>query len=78
MSFGLAAREDSGTLRLTRGEKLSSIERIALLVGIGIFVAVDVVGIPVGQEVCACADAAPTIPMPTARTRYFFMTRAPE
>jgi len=45
MSFGLAAREDSGTLRLTRGEKLSSIERIALLVGIGIFVAVDVVGI---------------------------------
>ncbi|MDQ0615420.1 signal transduction histidine kinase [Microbacterium sp. W4I4] len=45
MSFGLAAREDSGTLRLTRGEKLSSIERIALLVGIGIFIAIDVVGI---------------------------------
>lgn len=44
MSFGLAAREDSGTLRLTRGEKLSSIERIALLVGIGIFIATDVVG----------------------------------
>lgn len=45
MPFGMASREDSGVLRLTRGEKLSAIERIALLVGIGIFIALDVVGI---------------------------------
>lgn len=45
MPFGLATRDDSGILRLARGEKLSAVERIALLVGIAILIGLDIAGI---------------------------------
>ncbi|QEA27325.1 hypothetical protein FGL91_01380 [Microbacterium sp. CBA3102] len=44
MAFDQSTRETADTLRLTRGEKLSAIERIVVLVILGITVAADLIG----------------------------------
>lgn len=45
MPFGQLTRDDPGILRLGRGEKLSALERIALLAIIAILVGLDVIGL---------------------------------
>ncbi|HWS49496.1 MAG TPA: histidine kinase [Microbacterium sp.] len=45
MALGPSLREDPGILRLTRGERLSFLERIAVLIVIGGGIAVDVIGL---------------------------------
>lgn len=45
MPLGMAVREEPGILRMARGEKLSTIERIALLVALFIVMGLDVFGI---------------------------------
>ncbi len=45
MAFDPSSRDRSDILRLTRGEKLSAIERIALLAVVGIIVVLDIIGL---------------------------------
>lgn len=45
MAFGRSPRDESGIARLTHGGSLSALERVALLVVIGVVIAVDSVGI---------------------------------
>lgn len=45
MPFGLSTRDDPGILRLGRGEKLSALERAAVLVILAILIVLDIVGI---------------------------------
>ncbi|WP_217181113.1 sensor histidine kinase [Streptomyces sp. AC495_CC817] len=52
MAFDQSGREDSGALRLGRGERLGTVERIVVLAIIGIIVSLDIIGLflPPGVE----------------------------